>query len=419
MVRLSITTKYTSQCIFCTSRCTLWVVINRTSPDRRTPVLGLALLATPLSLSANSTTTVIPDMARDLGITPAEATWTATAFGWAVVIGVPLTAGLLRAHGVRTVLLVNAAIILFGTVLVAAAPTLPILLAGRAAQAAGGGGLVTLAISLAGTTQRTGTITAGIGLVGAFGPLTGSTLAEVSWRLPLGLSLIALLAVPTVLSRVPADHGRDGGETPTDFVGILLVVVLVSALVLIPRFPVHALSATAVALMLLAVHIRRHAEGFVPRPVLRSRAFLASTSIACALSTSYFALLYTVPRLLEHHWSTDRVGITTLITLAAGSIASLLFTRYTSRLGPSITRATIMTAGALAVTLPLATTWLTAYAAATAFAVFAATAGMAWYAMRIGKAIPDSHRATALSLFTLCYQLGGAFGPALATLLIA
>jgi predicted MFS family arabinose efflux permease len=77
-----------------------------------------------------------------------------------------------------------------------------------------------------------------------------------------------------------------------------------------------------------------------------------------------------------------------------------------------------MTAGALAVTLPLATTWPAAYAAATAFAVFAATAGMAWYATRIGKAIPDSHRATALSLFTLCYQLGGAFGPALATLLI-
>jgi MFS family permease len=44
---------------------------------------------------------------------------------------------------------------------------------------------------------------------------------------------------------------------------------------------------------------------------------------------------------------------------------------------------------------------------------------MAWYATRIGAVVPHEHRATAVSLFTLCYQLGGAFGPALATLLLA
>jgi len=137
------------------------------------------------------------------------------------------------------------------------------------------------------------------------------------------------------------------------------------------------------------------------------------------LSTSYFALLYTVPRLLEQHWTPNRIGVTTLITLAAGSAASLLFTRYNSRLSSSIARITIMSAGVAAALVPLVIASPAAYAAATAFAVFATTAGMAWYATQVGNAMPNPLRATTLGLFTLCYQLGGAFGPALATLLIA
>ncbi|ONI81404.1 hypothetical protein ALI144C_18860 [Actinosynnema sp. ALI-1.44] len=50
------------------------------------------------------------------------------------------------------------------------APHLLVLLAGRVAQAVGGSGLVIVAISVAGTTRRTGAVTAGVGLVGAFGP---------------------------------------------------------------------------------------------------------------------------------------------------------------------------------------------------------------------------------------------------------
>ncbi|MGW0195103.1 MFS transporter [Nonomuraea sp. NPDC003201] len=144
----------------------------------------LALLATPTSLSANSTTTVIPDLARALGVSTADATWAATAFGWGGVLGAPLTAALLRTRGIRAATLVNGALVLLGTLLVAGAPTLPMLLAGRAAQAAGGGGLVTIAISLAGTASRAGAVTAGVGLIGAFGPLAGSTLSAISWRVP-------------------------------------------------------------------------------------------------------------------------------------------------------------------------------------------------------------------------------------------
>ncbi|MDX3099927.1 MFS transporter [Nonomuraea angiospora] len=390
----------------------------------RIAVRYLALLATPTSLSANSTTTVIPDLARALGVSAADATWAATAFGWGGVLGAPLTVALLRTRGIRAATLVNAALVLLGTLLVAGAPTLAMLLAGRAAQAAGGGGLITIAITLAGTASRAGAITAGVGLVGAFGPLAGSTLSAISWRVPLLLSLPALLAVPAVLRHVPTVprhapvHHRQDAATRTDTIGILLVMTLVSAFVLIPRLELVAVAAAAVAGLLLTLHVRRTPAGFIPQPVVRTRAFVTAAAAACTLSTSYFALLYTVPRLLEHHWTTERIGLVTLIMLATGSIASLLFTRRAAQLGPAVTRSVLPAAGATAVALASVAPWPVLVAASTAFAVFATTAAMAWYATRAGAVVPQEHRATAVSLFTLCYQLGGAFGPALATFLL-
>ncbi|MFI6925890.1 MFS transporter [Nonomuraea spiralis] len=386
---------------------------------RRIAVLYLILLATPTSLSANITITVIPDLARALGVSAAEATWAATAFGWGGVLGAPLTAALLRIRGIRAATIVNATLVLLGTLLVAGAPTLPTLLAGRAAQAAGGGGLVTIAITLAGTTSRAGAITAGVGLVGAFGPLAGSTLSVISWRVPLLLSLPGLLAVPAVLRHAAHHDSREATATRTDAIGILLVMTLVSAIVLIPRLELAAAAAAAVAGLMLTLHVHMKPAGFVPRPVIRSRAFAGAAVAAGTLSTSYFALLYTVPRLLERHWTTERIGLMTLMMLTVGSIASLSFTQWTSRLGAAVTQAVLPATGAVAVALALAAPWPVLVAASTAFAVFAATAAMAWYAARVGEVVPHEHRATAVSLLTLCYQLGGAFGPALATLLLA
>ncbi|MGW6459472.1 MFS transporter [Streptomyces sp. NPDC055078] len=392
-------------------------MVTLTSRSGYAPVLVLALLATPSSLSANTATTVIPEVAQSLSVSTADATWIGTAFGWGAVLGAPLTAALIGARGHRAAIASNAALVLLGTLLAALAPTLPVLLAGRAAQAAGGGGLATIALALAGTAARTGTVTAGVGLVGAFGPLAGSALSEATWRLPMCLSLPALLAIPSVL-RHTRDLPAPGHKARTDGPGIALVTAVVSALVLLPRFPQYALIAAAVAGLLLAAHIRRRPDGFVPRPVLGSRTFRAAAVAACALSTSYFTLLYTVPRQLELHWSATHVGTATLIALAGGSTASLLFTRRAARLSPAITATVLGTAGTLAAALPLTLSWPVAHTASIAIAIFAATAAMAWCTVRATQAAPAPHRGATLALTALSYQLGGAFGPALATLLV-
>ncbi|WP_394618346.1 MFS transporter [Lentzea sp. JNUCC 0626] len=381
-------------------------MITQTASDQRVSVAWLALLATPAALSANAATTAIPVLAADLGVPIGAATWIATAFGWAALVGTPVTAALMRARGARFAAVLNAALIVLGTVLVLVAPGLPLLFVGRAVQAAGGGGLVVLGYGLAGTARRTGVLAASFGLVGACGPLAGAALSEFSWRAALSLSLLGLLAVPAVLRRAPARQGSGAG----DGTGLVLVLALLSAVVLVPRFPLVGLAVVALA-ALVAWHVRRRPEGFVPLEVVRTRAFRSSALVVCALSTSYFVLLYTVPRLLERQWAADRIGVTTLVAMAAGSAAAMVLSRYSTWFVPVI-------AGAVAAVLTWATPWPAAWVAALAFAVFASATGMGWYANRATTAVPGPDRVVTSGLITLSYQLGGAAGPALAALTI-
>jgi hypothetical protein len=226
---------------------------------------------------------------------------------------------------------------------------------------------------------------------------------------PLCLSLLALPAVPAVVRRLP----RRPVERPveTDHAGMFLVVGLVTGLVLIPRAPVLASVAAGVAAVALAVRIRRRPGGFVPRAVLGSPVFLRASALVCALSTSYFALLYTVPRLLEAHWTAGSIGTGMLVALAVGSIASMLLAGVASR-------GVLLGAGVAAPILPLVTAWPVALVAANGLAVFAGTGALASYAERIGRAVQGADRPAALGLFTILYQLGGAFGPALAAAVV-
>ncbi|HET6856603.1 MAG TPA: MFS transporter, partial [Streptomyces sp.] len=105
------------------------VTTPATTPSRRTPgttgqvpALWLALLATPIAAGANSPVLILPDMAGSFGVEPAAATWFVTTFAWAMAVGTPLMASLLRRRGLRTTLHLSTGLILAGTLLVALAP---------------------------------------------------------------------------------------------------------------------------------------------------------------------------------------------------------------------------------------------------------------------------------------------------------
>ncbi|MEU2503484.1 MFS transporter [Streptomyces sp. NPDC007863] len=388
------------------------------SEPRPIAALWLALLATPLAAGANSPVLILDDIAGSFGAPTATATWLVTVFAWAIAVGTPLMAGLLRRRGLRAVLRLSATLVVAGTVVVAA-PWLPLAMTGRAAQAVGGAGLVTAAMSLAGTVRRMGVITAGFGVLGAVGPLLGSVLADaVSWRLSLAVGAVALLALPAVARRADLDPPREG--TPFDGRGAALLVLLATSLVLLPRFPLPAATAALAVGVLLALHIRARPSGFVPLSLLRTRTFLLSTLLACAFATSYFTLLFAVPQLLRDRtdWSASAIGVGQLGALLAGSVLSLTLAVVARRLGHTRVLAVLLTAGALAPLLALLTPWPALLLPVATLAVFTTSAGQATLAVLAVQSAPAPQRPTALGLFNLGYQLGGAFGPAIAALTV-
>ncbi|AZM52956.1 MFS transporter [Streptomyces sp. WAC 01529] len=384
-------------------------------PTRQVPALWLALLATPVAASANSPVLILPDMAGSLGVRTATATWLVTVFAWAMAVGTPLMAALLRRRGLGTTLKLSAALVVAGTAVLAAAPWLPLAMAGRAAQAAGGAGLVTAAMSLAGSVRRMGVITAGFGTLGAVGPLLGSAVAgTASWRVSLAVGAVALLALPAVVRR--ADLSAPRGSTPFDGRGAALLVLTATALVLIPRYPLPALAAALATAVPLALHIRAHPTGFVPTALLRTRAFVLSAALACTLATSYFTLLFTVPQLLGERtdWSAATIGTGQLVALLAGSALSMALAAASARMTRARVLTILLTVGALAPLTAALTPWAPLLLLVATLAVFTTSAGQATLMVYATKDAPDAQRPTGIGLFNLCYQLGGAFGPAIA-----
>ncbi len=383
--------------------------------------LWLALLAAPVATGANAPVLILPDIARSLNAEAAHVTWIVTVFAWAMTVGTPLLGALVRHRGLRVALLASTAAAIGGTALVLLAPWFPLVLLGRAAQAAAGAGLVAVAMNLAGSTRRMGVITAGFGVLGAVGPLLGSLLAQaVNWRAPLALSAVALLAVPAVWRHTGKTAAAAPGATRFDAVGAGFVVALVSALVLLPTAPLPGLVAAALVVVPLVLHVRRRPDGFAPAAVLRSRVFIGSALLAFVFSTSYFVLLFALPAVarVRTGWSTAAIGTGQLVALLAGSLLSWVLAAAASRLGHRKVLAVLLVLGTAAPLTAAFATWGPALLLAAAAAVFVATGSNAVLSVRVAQHAAEVQRPSAIGLFVLCYQLGGALGPALAAVLV-
>ncbi|NYI06751.1 MFS transporter [Allostreptomyces psammosilenae] len=392
-------------------------------PPGRIPALWLALLAAPMATSANGPVLILADIAADLGVPVSAATWLTTAFGCALAVGTPLMAGLLRRRGPHLALYTGAALVLAGTLVVAFAPWLPLLAAGRAAQALGGAGLIATAMNLAGSVRRMGVITAGFGMCGAVGPLAGSLIADAtSWHLTLTLSAVALLAVAPVARRLPDPAPADPAARAADrfdALGALLLTALVTSLVFATRFPAAAGTGAVLAAGLLALRLRARPDGFVPVALLRTPAFLLASAVAFALATSYFALLYAVPDLLRRDtgWTDGRIGVGQMAALLVGSALSWVLASVADRMGRRAVLAVLLGLGALAPVTAALTPWAPLLLAVATLAILAASAGQAVLGVLATGAAPAPLRPIAIGLFNLCYQLGMAVGPAVLALL--
>jgi MFS family permease len=249
--------------------------MNRRARSTRT-VVALSLVVAVVLGDSGVVTLALPEILRDFGAAVGEVAWVLIAFNLVLALVAVPAARLCvnRDPGVTTsVGLIGFAV---ACALCAAAPSLGVLIAGRAIQAAGGaivivGGLELL-VKATGEEREGARRWAAAGVAGAaLGPVAGGLLTwAFSWRSIFVVQIpVVLLALPTAIAlRDPVRRHRHGLDTSPDRPHVLanLALALLSA----------ALTAALFLLVLLLV------DGWRNSPALAAVAVTAVPAAALA-----------------------------------------------------------------------------------------------------------------------------------------
>jgi len=260
----------------------------------------------------------LPTIASALGAV-ADLSWVVVSYLLAATVAAPLYGYIGDRFGRRRALLGALTIFTIASCACAVAPGFWTLVAARALQGFGGGGLMTLAQALIGEHvaprergRYAGYFATVFALASTSGPVLGAYLTEnVSWRavflinLPLGL-VAAFLAL-----RIPhvAPPRRAGPFRPDILGAVLFCIATASFLFALSsgghRFawlslPMAALFATTfVAFAALAIWERRHHDPVIPIHFLKIPAIIRADAVVLCFGASLFATIVYLPLYLQ------------------------------------------------------------------------------------------------------------------------
>ncbi|MFF3940160.1 DHA2 family efflux MFS transporter permease subunit [Streptomyces phaeofaciens] len=275
-------------------------------------LLGMLLAA----LDQTIVSTALPTIVSDLGGLD-HLSWVVTAYLLASTAATPLWGKLGDQYGRKR--LFQAAIVLFliGSALCGMAQNMPQLIAFRAVQGLGGGGLMVLSMAIVGDIvpprergRYQGLFGAVFGATSVLGPLLGGLFTQhLSWRwvfyvnLPVGV--VALVVIATVL-RIPHKATRH----VIDYLGTLLIASVATCLVLVaslggttwdwgsPQIVGLAVLGVVLAVVFVAVE-RRAAEPVLPLKLFGIRTFTLSAVISFIVGFAMFGAMTYLPTFLQ------------------------------------------------------------------------------------------------------------------------
>jgi len=308
----------------------------------RAIMLGIMLAMFLSALEQTIVAPALPTIGRTLGDVE-NLSWVVTAYLLANTAATPLFGKLSDIHGRRRMMLVAVIIFIVGSVACALAPNMPALIAARALQGIGGGGILPIAHTIIGDMvtprerPRYQSYTSIMFMAASIiGPVIGGVLTDyVHWtmifwiNLPMGL--LALWMTNRALEKLP----RNDRPHKLDVLGALLMVCAALALMLAMTWggtrygwasaPILSLLAGAVVLWLLfALRMASAPEPFIPLAVLRAPILAATTaagffSVGVIIGLTIFLPVYFE---LVLGFSPSGSGIALIVFLAAATIGS-------------------------------------------------------------------------------------------------
>jgi EmrB/QacA subfamily drug resistance transporter len=311
-------------------------------------MLGLFLAAIDQTIVATALPTIVGDLG---GLT--HLSWVVTAYLLAVTVSTPLFGKLGDLYGRKRLFQASIVIFVAGSILSGLAQTMGQLIAFRAIQGAGAGGLIVLAMAIIADVisprergRYQGYFGAVFGASSVAGPLLGGWFTDnLSWRwvfyinVPLGIA--ALFLTSAVLPRTSVRR-----LVRIDWLGTILLSSAITCLVLLTTWGgteyawgsplIVALGAATVVLGAGFVLVERRApEPALPLHLFRMRTFDIATAVSFVVGAAMFGAITYLPTFLQvaNGASASNSGLLLVPIMGGLLTASIIAGQLTSRTG--------------------------------------------------------------------------------------
>jgi EmrB/QacA subfamily drug resistance transporter len=410
-------------------------ITQEPAQQQRVRLIFAALLLVLLLASLDQTivSTALPTIVGDLGGIN-HLSWVVTAYLLASTIVTPLYGKLGDLYGRKLILQVAIILFLIGSALCGISQNMPELIAFRALQGLGGGGLMVTTTATIGDLvpprdrgRYQGYFGAVFGVSTVIGPLIGGFFVDhLSWRwifyinLPIGLVALAVIAI--------AFHARpDRLRHKIDYLGAGLLAGGLSAIVLFTSLggttyrwgSPEMIVLAVVGVVLLAVFVfveMRAAEPILPMTLFKNRTFTVTSAIGFIIGVALFGSITYMPLYLQIVKGYSATGSGLLLTpmMAGVLITSIASGNIISRsgrykpfpvIGTAVAAVGIFLLSRLAVSTPI---WL----AAIYLLILGLGLGMVMQVLvlAVQNAVPYQQLGVATSGSTLFRQIGGSIG---------
>ncbi|MER6677425.1 DHA2 family efflux MFS transporter permease subunit [Streptomyces sp. NPDC000983] len=415
----------------------------RASVSRASQALLLACAGTFLSfLDATVTNLALPPIAADFDVPLTTVSWVATAYVIPFAALLAPAGPLADAVGRARLFLIGVAVFTASSLLIAVAPTLPVLLGARALQGLAAAllvpaslGLVLAEVPAERRRAAIGTWSAAGALAAAAGPALGGVVVEaVDWRALFCLNLPVGVWVLFAGRKLLAGESRTG-RAP-DLAGGLLLALCVGSMVYgLTQGPEHGWSSphvlVAAAVTVLAgaatvLRALRHQRPALRLDLFRSRTFAVAGAVSVLYGAALFATMLLGVLFMTDAWnySTLQAGfamspaalVTAVVGIGVGRLPVALAPRTMVSAGSVLVAAATVTLALLADTEPhFWTLWLPT-GTVMGVGIGLVTVGISSAA---ALSVAPQHFAAATGTVMAARQIGGGLGIAATAVIIA
>jgi EmrB/QacA subfamily drug resistance transporter len=275
-------------------------------------ILGMLLGALDQTILA----TALPTIVRELGALP-ELSWVVTAYLLTSTVSIPLWGKLGDLYGRQRLFQTTLLVFLIGSTLCGTATSIEMLIAFRALQGLGAGGMFTLAMAIVGDLvsprergRFQGYIQAMFALASIAGPLIGGTIIDhLSWRwifyvnVPIGVIALWTIAVTLRLPFQRREHVIDylGAALLASSLTCVLLVLVWGGRVYAWTSPmiVGLALASIVVSVAFVLRERRAAEPVLPLSLLTNPVIVISSATLFLSTCAFFAAVVFLPLFLQ------------------------------------------------------------------------------------------------------------------------